>query len=39
MPSYYKVSGLDRVAEPYTGKPILTAAEVEDVVAWLGTLR
>jgi sulfur-oxidizing protein SoxX len=39
MPSYYKVSGLDRVAEPYAGKPILTASEVEDVVAWLGTLR
>jgi sulfur-oxidizing protein SoxX len=39
MPGYYKVAGLDRVADSYTGKPILTAVEVEDVVAWLGTLR
>ena len=39
MPSYYKVAGLARVATQYAGKPILTAAEVEDVVAYLATLR
>jgi sulfur-oxidizing protein SoxX len=39
MPSYYKVDGLDRVAPAYRGKPVLTAQEVEDVVAYLGTLR
>ena len=39
MPSYYKVAGLDRVAAPYAGKPILTASEVEDMVAYLTTLR
>jgi sulfur-oxidizing protein SoxX len=39
MPSYYKIDGLDRVAANYAGKPILTAQEVEDVVAWLATLR
>ncbi len=39
MPSYYRIAGLDRVAAPYAGKPILTAAEVEDVVAYLSTLR
>ena len=39
MPSYYKVDGLDRVAAQYAGKPILTAAEVEDVVAYLATLQ
>jgi len=39
MPSYYRVDGLDRVATGYRGKPILTAAQVEDVVAWLATLR
>lgn len=39
MPSYYRVSGLTRVAEMYRGKPILTAQEVEDVVAYLQTLR
>jgi sulfur-oxidizing protein SoxX len=39
MPSYYRVSGLTRVAEAYRGKPILTAQQVEDVVAYLQTLR
>jgi sulfur-oxidizing protein SoxX len=39
MPSYYKVDGLDRVAGAYEGKPVLTAQEVEDVVAWLATLK
>lgn len=39
MPSYYKVDGLDRVAEPFRGKPILSATEIEDVVAYLATLR
>ena len=39
MPSYYKVEGLDRVASTYAGKPVLTAQEVEDVVAWLVTLK
>lgn len=39
MPSYYKVDGLDRVARAYDGKPALTAQEVEDVVAWLATLK
>lgn len=39
MPSYYRVDGLDRVAAQYRGRPVLTAREVEDVVAYLGTLR
>ena len=39
MPSYYKVDGLKRVAAAYRGKPILSAPEVEDVVAYLATLR
>ena len=39
MPSYYRTDGLDRVAPAYAGKPILTAQEVEDVVAYLGSLR
>ena len=39
MPSYFKIDGLDRVAPAYRGKPILSAAEIEDVVAYLATLR
>jgi sulfur-oxidizing protein SoxX len=39
MPSYYVVGGLARVARPFRGKPILTAEQIEDVVAFLTTLR
>ena len=39
MPSYYRTQGLDGVASGYAGKPVLTAQEVEDVVAWLSTLQ
>jgi sulfur-oxidizing protein SoxX len=39
MPSYYRVDGLARVAAAYRGKPILSATEIEDVVAYLATLR
>src|SRR5688572_31132409 len=35
MPAYYRVDGLNDVALPYRGKPILTAQQVEDVVAYL----
>ena len=39
MPPYYRVDGLTRVAQNYRGKPILTAEQIEDVVAYLKTLR
>jgi sulfur-oxidizing protein SoxX len=39
MPAYYNVTGLHRVLERYRHQPILTAQEVEDVVAYLATLR
>jgi L-cysteine S-thiosulfotransferase len=39
MPSYYRVEGLQRVGAPWRGKPILTAEQIEDVVAYLLTLR
>jgi len=39
MPAFYKVAGLDRVAAAYVGRPILTAQQVEDVIAYLATLK
>ena len=39
MPSYYRVDGLDRVGPSWRGKPILTAEQIEDIVAYLATLR
>jgi sulfur-oxidizing protein SoxX len=39
MPSYYRIDGLDRVATAYRGKPILTEQEVEDIVAYLASLK
>jgi sulfur-oxidizing protein SoxX len=39
MPSYYRVDGLTNVAARYAGSPILSASEVEDVVAYLATLQ
>ena len=47
MPSFYKTSGFIRPGDGYTGKaakeedltPILSAQEVEDVVAYLMTLK
>jgi L-cysteine S-thiosulfotransferase len=39
MPSYYRVDGLDRVGATWRGKPILSAEQIEDIVAYLVTLR
>lgn len=39
MPSYYRVDGLVRVAPAYRGKPVLNAQQIEDVVAYLKTLK
>lgn len=39
MPSYYRVDGLQRVGEAWLGQPILAAEQIEDVVAFLVTLR
>lgn len=39
MPSYYRVDGLYRVLPAFAGKPVLTAEQIEDVVAYLATLR
>lgn len=39
MPAYHRAEGLQRVGAAHRGRPILTAREVEDVVAFLATLR
>jgi sulfur-oxidizing protein SoxX len=39
MPAFYRNDGLHRVLEKFQGKTILSAQEVEDVVAYLMTLK
>ena len=38
IPPYYRVDGLTRVDPAFKGKPLLTAEQIEDVVAYLTTL-
>ena len=39
MPSYYRVDGLVRVGQNWRDRPILSAEQIEDIVAYLTTLR
>jgi len=39
MPAYYRTEGLRRVAPAFRGKTVLTAEQIEDVVAFLATLK
>jgi len=39
MPSFHRTEGLERVASGHVGRPALDAQQVEDLVAWLGTLK
>ena len=39
MPAYYRTEGLRRVGRAWEGRPILNAQQVEDVVAYLATLK
>jgi sulfur-oxidizing protein SoxX len=39
MPPYYVVDGLNRTGRAWQGKPALSAQQIEDVVAFLTTLR
>jgi sulfur-oxidizing protein SoxX len=39
MPAFHRAEGLARVAPAYAGKPVLDARQVEDVVAYLGSLK
>ena len=39
MPAYFKTEGLNRVSAALKGKTILSAQQIEDVIAYLETLR
>ena len=39
MPAYHVTTGLARVAPAWRGKPVLSAQQIEDVVAFLMTLK
>jgi L-cysteine S-thiosulfotransferase len=39
MPAYYRTEGLARVATQFQGKTILSAEQIDDVVAYLATLK
>jgi sulfur-oxidizing protein SoxX len=39
MPAYFETEGLTRVQAAYVGKTILSAEDVEDVVAYLASLK
>lgn len=39
MPSFYRTTGFNRVAGKFDGKTILSAQQVEDVIAYLKTLK
>jgi L-cysteine S-thiosulfotransferase len=39
MPPYYRTEDLSRVAPRYRGQPALSAQQIEDIVAYLATLK
>lgn len=39
MPPYHRVSGLHQVGKAHQGRPVLEAAEIEQLVAWLASLK
>jgi sulfur-oxidizing protein SoxX len=39
MPAYHRTEGLVRVGPAWRGKPVLSAEQIEDVVAFLMTLK
>ena len=39
MPAFHRSTGLQRVGGAWQGRPVLDAQQVEDVVAFLGTLQ
>ncbi|HWH38759.1 MAG TPA: sulfur oxidation c-type cytochrome SoxX [Usitatibacter sp.] len=39
MPTFHRTEGMVRVAPQFRDKPALTGQQVEDLVAWLSTLK
>ena len=39
MPAYFRIDQLQRVAPPFAGKTVLSAQEIEDVIAYLLTIK
>jgi len=39
MPAFHRIDSLQRVAPEFRGKPVLSAQDVEDVIAYLATLH
>ncbi len=39
MPAYYRSEGFVRPAPAFAGRPILSAVQIEDIVAYLATLK
>ena len=39
MPAFHRVDGRVQVAPTWQGRPLLSAQQVEDVVAFLATLK
>lgn len=39
MPAYFRTAGLSRVGARWQGRPVLEAQQIEDVVAYLQTLK
>ena len=39
MPAYFRTENLARVAPAYRGKTVLNAQQIEDIVAFLVTLK
>lgn len=39
MPAFHRLENLRRVAPSYRDKPVLSEEQLEDVVAWLATLK
>jgi L-cysteine S-thiosulfotransferase len=39
MPAYYRTENLQRVAPAFRGRTVLSAQQIEDIVAFLATLK